>query len=77
MALGENTSIVPQDRPDDEKTIRAETSFSDKKDLEAAKARSECGSVKEQDAGQDTEFVEDEYPEGGLKAWTVVFGVSV
>ena len=76
MTHGEKRSSVQQDRPDDEKTIRVEPSFSDERDLEASKARSESASVKEQSTYQDTEFVEDDYPDGGLKAWAVVVGVS-
>lgn len=71
---------VPQDHPDDEKTIHAEREYSEKKDLEAGRKQSFTGSgadsVKLQEANQAAESVlEDECPDGGLKAWSVVLGV--
>ena len=73
-------AVVSQDRADDEKTIHAEPLDSEKKDLEAGRTHSYAGSgadsVKLQEVNQDAEFtLEDDYPEGGVKAWTVVLGV--
>ncbi|EKM55121.1 uncharacterized protein PHACADRAFT_255517 [Phanerochaete carnosa HHB-10118-sp] len=78
-------AIVPaasQDRADDEKTLRAEREYSEKKDLEAGRTRSltDCGadSIKPQQSSQEVEFaLEDDVPDGGLKAWTVVAGASL
>lgn len=77
---------VAGERADDEKTVREELespdrTFSEKKDTEAAKDESisRAGSVAispaEQDAGLDPDY--DNFPDGGLKAWSVVVGVSV
>ena len=71
------------DHADDEKTIREEPEhdFSDKKDIEAAKdnsiSREDSVAVEAvaQDSGLDSDY--DNFPDGGLKARSVVVGVSV
>ena len=71
---------VPDARADDEKTIHAEREYSDKKDVEGARPSSLASSegVRCSEANQDAEFaLEDDFPDGGLKAWTVVAGVSI
>lgn len=77
----QDVSVVSQDsRQDDEKTIHAERSreFAEKKDIEAARPQSpSAASVKVEDPKTDGEFVEDDFPDGGLRAWTVVLGVGV
>lgn len=84
MAICQEQSIVsvPQDRADDEKTIRVEREDSEKKDLEGglplSPTGSGAGSIKLEQTNQDAEFtLEDDFPDGGLKAWTVVLGASL
>ena len=67
------------DHADDEKTIREEPEhdFSDKKDIEAAKdgSLSRAGSVTIQPPEADADLDDDDFPDGGLRAWSVVIGV--
>lgn len=75
-----NLSVVSTAHADDEKTIHAEREYSDKKDVEGARPASLSGSesIRLDESNQDAEFaLEDDYPDGGLKAWTVVAGVSI
>ena len=62
-------------RADDEKTIRDEqpdNDFSKEKDIEAGKT----GSTKDEVVVQvESDHEEDNFPEGGLKAWLNVLGV--
>ena len=78
MTHGQDASVVTQERADDEKTIQVErsTSYSEKKDLERAQPESISDSVKPHESVQEQAFVEDDYPDGGLRAWIIVLGVS-
>ncbi len=74
--------MISADRTDDEKTIREEHpdhGFSEKKDIEAGKANSTLGSesVNVPSAEAEAVFSDDDVPDGGLRAWSVVIGVSV
>ena len=74
-----SVASVPHDRADDEKTIHAEREDTEKKDPEAGHPLSPTGSgsIKLQETNQDSEYrLEDDFPDGGAKAWTVVLGVS-
>ncbi len=68
MDQHQDPQLASADRADDEKTIQAdppEQESSETKDTEAAK-------------GSSASFHEDEdFPDGGLKAWSVAIGVSV
>jgi hypothetical protein len=77
MVHVQDASTVSQYHIDEEKTIRAEESFTDKKDFEGTKPSSIAGSIKEGKCTVDAAVVEDDFPEGGLRAWLVVLGVRV
>ena len=69
------------DRGDDEKTIHGDSpvrEFADKKDIEAG--NTEPALVPESEQTQpvqtDASLDADDFPDGGLRAWLVVVGVS-
>ena len=77
MQRHQDPQLASAERADDEKTIRDEQpgqEFSEKKDMEAAKPSSSIGpaSVHEE---TDVDLEDDDFPDGGLKAWSVVAGV--
>ncbi|KAF7793205.1 hypothetical protein EIP86_004314 [Pleurotus ostreatoroseus] len=78
MQRHQDPQLASAERADDEKTIRDEQpgqEFSEKKDMEAAKPSSSIGpaSVHEE---TDVDLEDDDFPDGGLKAWSVVAGSS-
>lgn len=72
-----DTSAMPRDRADDEKTIHAEQEYSDKKTVDGTKSSSASGteSVRLKECREDAPTFEDDFPDGGFRAWLVVFGV--
>ena len=65
-------------RSEDEKTVRDEQfdqAYATKKDGEDGVCSEGDGQTREQAVDSTTD--DDGFPEGGLKAWSVVFGVSV
>lgn len=77
--MSEHKHGLSAGQPDDEKTIHAEREYSEKKDIEGARPASLSGSesIRLDESNQDAEFaLEDDFPDGGLRAWTVVAGVS-
>lgn len=82
--LAQGQQFASADHADDEKTIREDPTdqgFSDnlKKDVESAKAASTEGteSVRVQPLEVNADQDDDDFPDGGLKAWLVVAGVGV
>ena len=84
MERHQDPQFISTERADDEKTIRDEQPAQDlenteNKDLEAGKPPSSIVPASDQGHEEPTAVVvqNDGFPDGGLKAWSVVAGVRV